>query len=91
MYFSADLGADPNEFKSTAQMLKQTRISFNSNNAPGLSFFIAALKINGANFYNNQMFTSKVIVSLSVTPAAKQVLSEEPGVFEKIKELIRKN
>lgn len=85
IFISKDPSVDPTEFANDFEIHRQNRFTLNSANIqPALNSFTAAVRINGANFYNNAYFKSNIIAQFKVI-SKEEVTSTGDSLIDKAK------
>ncbi|CDW88293.1 serine carboxypeptidase [Stylonychia lemnae] len=66
LYISTGSDSDPNEFSHDLAFKGQNYMTIQSDHFPSLSTFVAAVKINGIDFYNNAFHLNNLIAKFDV-------------------------
>ena len=63
IYISADPAVEPSEFQNDMEIKKQSRFILRSASLPAFKTFVMAIRVNGANLYENAYYKSQVFVN----------------------------
>ncbi len=56
IYVSADTSMEPSDFQNDMEIKKQSRFILRSLSLPAFKTFVIAVRVNGANLYENTYF-----------------------------------
>jgi hypothetical protein len=85
IFINPGASVETNEFNNALQAKKQSRFILRSKALPSLrGGFTVALRVNGANFYTNQYYQSKVLYSFK--QVTKEIPKKEESVVDWVKD-----
>ena len=67
IYVSADPSEEPSDFQNDMEVKKQSRFILRSDSLPAFKTFVMAIRVNGANLYENSYFQSQVYANFKTT------------------------
>lgn len=67
IYISIDTSVEPSDFQNDMEAKKQSRFILRSASLPGFETFVMAIRVNGANLYENTFFQSQVYANFKTT------------------------
>ena len=86
IYVSTDPSVEPSDFQNDMEVKKQSRFILRSTSLPAFKTFVMAIRVNGANLYENAYFQSQVYANFKIT----QNVAKGGSVFESLKQKISK-
>jgi hypothetical protein len=84
IYISTDPSVEPSDFQNDMEVKKQSRFILRSASLPAFKTFVMAIRVNGANLYENAYFQSQVYANFKTT----QNVAKGGSVFESLKQKI---
>ena len=67
LYISADPSVEPSDFQNDMEVKKQSRFILRSASLPAFKTFMMAIRVNGANLYENAYFQSHVYANFKTS------------------------
>ena len=82
IYISADPSVEPSDFQNDMEVKKQSRFILRSASLPAFKTFVMAIRVNGANLYENSYFQSQIYANFKTT----QNVAKSGSMFESLKQ-----